>query len=189
MRRGGACVDAVSAGQLIRPYSLISFHCVCVRAKDVRHYGRCIYACNLHPPLISSSASSVHRQWCLHSCFSDVYQTLNAGEWHLFFFFFFYTVSLFFFQMEQKPKKRKVWDILFIQVPSSKYGYVFDAPLKSKETQAVCSLRRLNRASLFCACVKHAKCSVNAAFAFVFEVTFSVWSKSITTHKWHMLNN
>lgn len=114
------------------------------------------------PPPLSSLHS--HR-YVLPSCSSDVHPTLNAAEWHL----LFYTLSLFFFQMEGKAKKKKESRRHAVYpVPSTKYGYAFEAPLKCKETQAACSLRRLNRASFICACMKRAKHSVNAAFAFVF---------------------
>lgn len=66
-----------------------------------------IYGCNLHPPLISSSPSSLH---CHQYVCAPVFQMFT---WHLmlesgacFCFCFFYTASLFFFQREGKAKKK-----------------------------------------------------------------------------------
>lgn len=152
---GGACVDAAPAGQLIEPYSLISFHRVCLRAKDVRHYGRCIYACNLHPPLISSSPSSLHRH--RYDC-APVFQMFTRHlmlESGTCFFLMRRLCSSSKWSGNQKKKKKQSRRHPVYPVPNTKYGYAFEAPLKCKETQAACSLRRLNRASLYL-CVRGA---------------------------------
>lgn len=66
---------------------------------------------------------------------------------------------------EKKSRGRAVY-----LVPSAKYGYTFEAPLECKETQAACSLRRLNRASFF-VCV-HGACSMQCKCCLCFCVFF-----------------
>lgn len=70
------------------------------------------------------------------------------------FFLFFFLYDVFVLlpnggQTNIQKKKKKSQRCAVYLVPSAKYGYTFEAPLKCKETQAACSLRRLNRASFF----------------------------------------
>lgn len=112
--------------------------------------------------------------------FSDVHLTLNAGSGGCLGFFFLNIRCLFspskWRANKYSKKKKKSRRCAVYLVPSAKYGYTFEAPLKCKETQAACSLRRLNRASFFCACTERVQRSVNAAFVFVFffKLPFSV---------------